>query len=390
MIALRQARLLVLALCAPVFGAPIAVLLGGPAGATTPLGDTGFGAPREQGGRLEVVIDGVPVALPALSTAMEVDIQGEIARVRVIQVFENPGQRPMNATYLFPLPEDAAVNAMTLQVGDERVRAEIKEKAEAKRVYTQAQAAGKAAALLTQHRPNMFTQEVANVMPGLPVTVTLDYVQTVRLRDGAHRLALPLVVGPRYQPAPRAEVAQHDETPQPGQGPASASWELNDMPAYPPVMGLDLPDEIASERVSISIRLSGGVPLGSIWSDSHAVEVRRDPAEDGVTHGAEIMLATGPVIDNRDFLLAYRLGGAETAVGLLAHPAETGEDGHFTLLLTPPAAPEADALVPRELVFVLDTSGSMAGMPMEASKAFMMAALDTLRPDDTFRILRFA
>ncbi|MEL7174274.1 MAG: VIT domain-containing protein, partial [Pseudomonadota bacterium] len=340
--------------------------------------------PRQEGGRLEAIIEGRPVALPALDTAIEADLQGELAHIRVIQTFENPGKVPLNATYLFPLPEDAAVNAMTMEVGDEIVRAVIREKEEAKRVFQQAQSEGKAAALLQQHRPNMFTQNVANLMPGLPVTVTLEFVQALPKIDGAYRVALPLVVGPRYQPAPDpAPIAQNDDrlTPQPPTGP-TGRWEINELPDYPEVAGIDLPKEIESERVSISLRLTAGVPLGRIWSDSHAIDVDRGE------EGAAITLAAGKVIDNRDFLLAYTLGGADTAVGMLAHGSEQG--GHFSLLITPPERPDAAEIEARELVFVLDTSGSMHGMPMDASKVFMQAALDTLRPDDTFRILRFA
>ncbi|MEM7499367.1 MAG: VIT domain-containing protein, partial [Pseudomonadota bacterium] len=334
--------------------------------------------PREEGGRLEAIIDGRPVALPALETAIEADVQGELAHIRVIQTFENPGKVPLNATYLFPLPEDAAVNAMTMEVGDEVVRAVIREKEEAKRVFQQAQSEGKAAALLQQHRPNMFTQKVANLMPGLPVTVTLEFVQALPKIDGAYRLALPLVVGPRYQPAADpAPVASTDDrlAPQPATGP-TGRWEINELPDYPPVAGIDLPKEIARERVSIAVSLTAGVPLGRIWSDSHSIDVERADGE-----GATIALAAGKAIDNRDFLLAYTLGGTETAIGMLAHGDEQG--GHFSLLITPPERPNAAEIEARELVFVLDTSGSMHGVPMDASKVFMQAALDTLRPDDT-------
>ncbi|MEM6357891.1 MAG: VWA domain-containing protein, partial [Pseudomonadota bacterium] len=228
------------------------------------------------------------------------------------------------------------------------------------------------------------TQKVANLMPGLPVTVTLEFVQALPKIDGAYRVALPLVVGPRYQPAPDpAPLASTDDriAPQPATGP-TGRWEINELPDYPEVAGIDLPKEIERERVSITLRLTAGVPLGRIWSESHAIDV--DRGEEVAT----ITLAGGKVIDNRDFLMAYTLGGAETAVGMLAHGTEQG--GHFSLLITPPERPDAAEIEQRELVFVLDTSGSMHGIPMDASKLFMQAALGTLRPDDTFRILRFA
>ncbi|MEO1459263.1 MAG: VWA domain-containing protein, partial [Pseudomonadota bacterium] len=231
------------------------------------------------------------------------------------------------------------------------------------------------------------------LMPGLPVTVTLTYVQTVPRIDGAEELVLPLVVGPRYQPEPDARLVRMDEDDgMPVPAPRPGEWEINALPDYPPVAGIDLPASIARERVSIRVRLASAVPLGAVWSDSHSVTVREQEraAEETGPRLLDIALDEGPVIDNRDFVLRYRLGGAATSAGLLAEPGEDEDAGTFSLMLAPPAAPSDDQTVARELVFVLDTSGSMLGLPVEASKTFMQAALDTLRPDDHFRILRFA
>ena len=135
-----------------------------------------------------------------LHSDFTVSIDGDLAGVTVVQTFENPTRQPLNATYLFPLNEGAAVDAMTMQVGDQTIRAQIREREQARREYEQARDSGRAAALLTQHRPNMFIQQVANLMPGAPVRVTMHYMQVFRASHGGYELVVPLVVGPRYNP----------------------------------------------------------------------------------------------------------------------------------------------------------------------------------------------
>lgn len=325
-------------------------------------------------GRILGQIDGRQVELPMLTSAYDIDIQGDLATVTLTQTFENPYPAAMSAEYLFPLNRKAAVYAMTMQVGDERVRAQIQEKKEAEQVFAAAEAEGKAAALLTQHRPNMFTQRVANLMPGLPVTVSLSYVQTVPRIDGAYELVVPLVVGPRYEGAQAPEPEPQTET--------AAGWTLSPLPDYPQVIGLDLPDHVAPERVSLDLSLNSAVPVVSLTSATHAL---------ALTAGDQALSArfeAGRVIDNRDLVLRYVLGGETLSSGILTHQDERG--GFLSLMIEPPSAPDVADATPRELVFVLDTSGSMNGLPIAASKRFMAAALEGLRPGDFFRIISFA
>ena len=131
--------------------------------------------PDDLGGRIEAKVDGKPVTFPLLKTDIDADVQGDLATVTVTQTFANPLDRAVNATYLFPLNESAAVNAMTMEVGDERVQAKIQRIEEAHATFKKAQSEGRSAALLVQHRPNMFTQDIANLMPGLPIKVCLLY-----------------------------------------------------------------------------------------------------------------------------------------------------------------------------------------------------------------------
>src|SRR5690349_2131599 len=204
----------------------------------------------ELGGHIEANIDGRVVSLPMLHSDFSVEIDGDLAGVTVVQSFENPTRQPLNATYLFPLNEGAAVDAMTMQVGGQTIRAQIREREQARREYEQARDSGRAAALLTQHRPNMFTQQVANLMPGAPVRVTIHYSQVVPRVDSFYELVVPMVVGPRYNPAPQslAQLAAARSQPRTNSG----GWTIAPPPSYPrQVFGLTLPNTIPPDRVSM-------------------------------------------------------------------------------------------------------------------------------------------
>lgn len=318
---------------------------------------------NELGGHVEAVVSGKVIAFPTLKTDIQADVKGDLVNVTLTQTFANPASIPVNARYLFPLNKNAAIHAMTMAVGDEVVRAVIQKKAEAQQTYETAKEEGKAAALLTQHRPNMFTQNIANLMPGQPVTITLEYVHHVPRVDGAYQLVIPLVVGPRYEPINM---------------PASKK-----VPDYPEVFGLTLPKNIDKDRVSIQINLDGGMPVKSVSSSTHAITVTK-PSKGK----RQIQLSKSSVIDNSDFVMHYILAGETTQAGAMVHRDERGN--FLSLLLEPPEIPAAREVTPREMVFLLDTSGSMSGEPLEGSKIFMRKALKKLKPGDYFRIIRFS
>lgn len=328
------------------------------------------------GGHMRAQVNGRELLLPLANSDFSVAIDGDLATVTLVQTFENPTDTPLNATYLFPLNENAAVHAMTMQIGDEIVEAQIRRREQARQEYEQARQEGRAAALLSQHRPNMFTQEVANLMPGASVRITLRYALAVPRVDNAYELVLPLVVGPRYNPPARAQLVADAPAAQQG------AWNIGPPPAQPGgVFGLTLPGEIAPERVSIAVDLEAGMPIGAVTSASHRVNVTGEGRE------RRVALNEGRVIDNRDFILRYTLAGGSVQAGVLTHADERG--GFFSLVVEPPAAPSESQIAPREMVFVLDTSGSMGGEPIEASKAFMQRALETMRAGDYFRIIQF-
>jgi Ca-activated chloride channel family protein len=345
-------------------------------------------------GTIEARVGDRLIQFPTLKTDIVTDIQGDLATVSVTQTFVNPGDRPLHATYLFPLNQNAAVYEMVMEIGAERIRAQIQEVKQAEQTFQKAKSQGKAAALLKEQRPNMFTQQIANLMPGLPIKVMLKYVQTVPKVDGEYELVIPLVVGPRFQApgadeSPALSIAAESPSPLVGEGggrggaePAGA-WQLQQLPHYPLVHDLDLPPAIEPGRVSLHINLNGSVPIQAAASRTHQLSFQAKSRQEW-----GIRLADGRAIDNRDFVLRYRLAGEKVQAGLLAHHDARG--GYFSLMLEPPAMPSAADILPREMVFLLDCSGSMNGLPMDASKAFMREALRRLRPTDEFRIIRFS
>ncbi|WP_298256353.1 VIT and VWA domain-containing protein [uncultured Litoreibacter sp.] len=342
-----------------------------------------WGSDKEDvAGRVVANLAGASYDLPLLDSNIDVSIEGDMATVEITQSFLNEAHLPLEAEYLFPLNQLAAVYGMEMRIGDEVIRAEIREKAQAQAEFDQAAKDGKSAALLTQHRPNMFSQRIANLMPGEPINVTLRYVQMVPKIEGQHELVIPLIVGPRYDGGGSLdhdqEVAGDDQAPVL----TTNTWAISDVPAYPKVIGLDLPDTFSSDRVSLELNMTSGVTVSDFISRTHHLKVEQ------TYEGLSAKFANGKVQDNRDLVIRYTLGGDVLEAATLSHVDDRG--GYVSLMIEPPSTPADADITPRELVFVLDTSGSMNGEPMQASKNFMDAALSELRPDDYFRIIPFA
>lgn len=358
--------------------------------------------PDDLSGSVVAKVDGMDLHLPLLKADYTVRIDGDAAHVEVTQTFVNPTARPLHATYLFPLNRKAAIHAMRMDLDGEVVIARIRKKEEARKAFDQAKAEGKAAALLTQRRPNMFTQDIAHLMPGRTVRITLEYVQHVPKIDGAHELVVPMVVGPRYEKRgvetrdQPVSFAGEDRVPQGRQEPFAddpapvkqidrvSGWHIDRLPAYPPVIGQDAPGDIDPKRVSLDLRLAAPMSVTGLWSDTHELDVG------GEGRFRTVRFAQGKAVDNRDFVLRYQLAGEREVAAGISSFLDEDRGGYLSLLIEPPQLPAGDMAGQRELVFVLDTSGSMSGAPIAASKAFMEAAIEGLRPDDYFRILRFS
>jgi Ca-activated chloride channel family protein len=300
--------------------------------------------------------------LPLEETRADVHIAGVIADIVVTQVYRNEGSRPLNARYVFPASTRAAVHGMTMQVGDQRIRAKIREKQAAKREFEAAREAGKSAALLEQQRPNVFTMNVANVMPQDEIRVELHYSELLVPTDGTYEFVYPTVVGPRYSTAP--ELATSPETPA-----DTVYLHQNEAPAY---------------KFDIETRIAAGMPIDELlcpshrtrvdWEDGDTARVGLDPAE---TDGG-----------NRDYILRYRLQGQEVQTGLLLYPGQA--ESFFLLMVQPPRRVEPRQIPPREYIFVLDVSGSMNGFPLDTAKTLMRELIGGLRPSDSFNVILFA
>ncbi len=301
--------------------------------------------------------------LPLKGTKVDARIVGPIADVRVTQRYKNEGQRTIEAKYVFPGSTQAAVHAMTVRLGDRVLNATIREKQRAKLEYEAAKKEGKTAALLDQHRPNVFQMNVANILPGDEVIVELRYTELLLPTDGRYRFVYPTVVGPRYH------VAKSEGGP--SSFPATAH----------------LPEgQTANTAFDLTVNFASPLPVSDIESTSHKLEVKGESSAQ-----AEVALANdGAPANNRDFILDYRLAGSTTAGGLTLYPGKSGEDNYFLALVEPPQAIATSMINPREYVFVVDISGSMHGFPLDTAKTLLRHLIGSLRASDSFNVLLFS
>jgi Ca-activated chloride channel family protein len=330
------------------------------------------------GSQLEIVgKDGkVTGFVPLKHTGIKTEISGFVARTEVMQEFENVLSSAVEAIYVFPLPHESAVDGMTMKVGEREIRAVIKERDEARKIYEQAHNSGHTASLLDQERPNIFTQSVANIPPGGRVEITLSVIELLKYEAGVYQFAFPLVVGPRYIPGSPTARRNRGTMPDTDQVPDASRIS-------PPVAGVHTNDAHAGHDVSLELTLDAGVPVGDLESPSHKIFADRTGAG-----SYRVKLAEGTVPPDKDFILKYKVAGVGIDDAVLSHGDQSG--GYFTLILQPPEKVREEALVPRQLIFVLDTSGSMWGFPIEMAKKTIMRALDNLRKDETFNLITFS
>ena len=335
--------------------------------------------------------NGGPVALcPLTHTDVKADVAGYVARVTVTQQFANPSKTPIEAVYTFPLPGDAAVDDMTMTIGGTRVvKGEIKRREEAREIYEAAKSQGKAAALLDQERPNIFTQAVANIMPGENVAITISYVHLLKYEEGRYEWVFPMVVGPRYVPGGGYTVpgkrGAHSPTKTIEDDPGATSVVTDADKITPPIT----PEGTrAGHDIGLTVNLDAGVALGEVASVLHKVDVRRAGRS-----RATIRLRDQATIPNKDFILRFTPArAARVESGLLTYAAKTRSGnggGYFTLILQPPAAAPRAEVTPKEMVFVIDQTGSQGGWPIAKAKETMRHCIQNLNPGDTFQLLGF-
>jgi len=298
---------------------------------------------------------------PLLNSDVQLSISGMVARVVLEQTFRNDQTDWVEARYTFPLPDQAAVNSLLIEVGGRTIVGRIEEKQQAEAQYQQAKRAGQVATLVKQHRPNLFSAKVANIAPGETISVKLQYIQTVAYDNNQYSMRIPLTLTQRYS----------NNT-----VPAAVELASPQIALPPAVRG-----ERNSHRVTITGTVFGNYDASEFESPSHRLHLTR------VDKSTQFSLAELGYLD-RDFLLEWT--PTDEVQPLVRVWRETIKDEDYILASILP--PSSDTTLPRqarELIFVIDTSGSMAGDSMPAAKAALVNALSGLRPDDKFNIIEF-
>ena len=307
-------------------------------------------------------------ALPLKGTTVDVRIAGVIADVTVTQHYRNEGTQAIEAQYVFPGSTRAAVYGMNVRLADRLITANIREKQQARIDYDAAKKEGKTAALLEQQLPNVFQMKVANILPGDDVKVELRYTELLVPQSGQYQFVFPTVVGPRYNSPQSAE--------------ATSAWV-----AQPTLAA----GQLSATSFDLKVHMATPIGIKEVRSTSHAIDV----AKNGEGR-AEVSLTRGnPPGNNRDFILDYRLAGdrIESGVMLYQGPSDSsGQPGEnfFLAMVEPPKQVAAQAISPRDYIFVVDISGSMQGFPLNTSKAVLQDLIGKLRPTDTFNVMLFS
>jgi len=346
-----------------------------------------FGGPEMYGCFLQtVIIDEEPMCgrilvhredltvtdLPLEHTSASVSVCGNLQQAVVRQVYGNPFEVPIDVTYVFPLPNDGAVDRMSVYIGDTLIEGHVYEKETASEIYSEAVEEGRTAGLLVQERPNVFTQELGNILPGDSITVEISYVAPLGMYENEFEIVFPMVVPPKYIPGNPI-----------GQGAMGWSDPTDQVPDADRINPSVYPEGMRSGYdVDLSVIINAGIPVHDINSVNHEILIGED--DDVVS----ITLAGKDVIPNRDFVLRYNVDTSDRESGILATHGDNG--GHFMLVLKPEADLSVENSSPREYVFVVDCSGSMGGQPIAVAKETMRNFLRNMSTEDTFQIVKFS
>jgi Ca-activated chloride channel family protein len=322
-------------------------------------------------GELRAEIGDKQIEMPLKHTDVKASIHGYIGSVQVRQQFQNPYASKIEAEYVFPLPHNAAVNEFIMTIGERRIRGIIRERQEAEAIYQEAKRQGYVASLLTEERPNVFKQSVANIEPGKEIDVDIKYFETLTYADGWYEFVFPMVVGPRFNPPGMTNGVGAVARGQRGLSGQTTEVEYLQ------------PGERSTHDISLGVEVDAGVAIEEFECKTHQVTTASASPEK-----LNVSLSPSDSLPNRDFVLRCRVAGEQTKSSLL-----TGHDhrgGYFTLMLYPPEATGDLERQPLELVFVLDCSGSMAGRPIREAKAAVERGLRLLQPGDSFQLINFS
>ncbi|MEQ8996888.1 MAG: VIT domain-containing protein [Coleofasciculus sp. B1-GNL1-01] len=340
---------------------------------TNPIQEKSPTSSSSQTGGLFATVNGQQQVFPLEHTQVATKITGNVSRVEVTQTFTNPFDHPLEAVYKFPLPDEAAVDDMEIQLDDRIIRGVIKKRQEAKQIYEKAKKAGKTAGLLEQERANVFTQSLANIKPGESIEVTIRYTDSLKFEGGDYEFAFPMVVAPRYTAGNSVGSAKAPTTNQALTTNVAYAAQVN-----PPIA----PPGRSGHDIDVTVEIDAGVPISNVRSPSHPVTTQQTSST------VRVELADQETIPNKDLILRYQVAGADTQATVLTQADERG--GHFATYLIPAIEYQQNEIVPKDVVFLVDTSGSQSGSPIVQSKELMRQFIQGLNPQDTFTIIDFA
>jgi len=343
-----------------------------------------FSAPSSEKNQYPTLRKTLPVDIEA-----NININGLVAYAEIKQTFINPYAITLEGKYQFPLPENSAVKQLVIKVGDKEIVGEIMEKKLAKSRYLKAQKQGKKASLVAQHRPNLFTNTIANIPAQSTVIVTLKFIMPISFSNGHFNFRLPLALTDRYQSTSTSSIAEHlynqshehllnhessqktNRTPQPFNQTSTRSFTSN------------LPS-VARSQSSININLNSGIPITNIFSNSHKIRSRPLNSQQSAYF---ITLNKAQMVSNKNFDLNWQLI-ANNQPQMSSFTQEVSGE-HYTLITLFPPKIEAAKVIARDIIFIIDTSGSMQGDSMEQAKASLQLALLQLNDKDSFNIIAF-
>jgi Ca-activated chloride channel family protein len=325
-----------------------------------------------QTGSLLIRMQSGYVVATRVNTSIDAKISGIVARVSVRQEFRNDGSDWVEGIYVFPLPDEAAVDHLRMHIGERFIEGEIREKAQAKKAYEAAKAEGRKASLVEQERANLFTTSIANIAPGETIVIEIEYQETLRYDEGAFSVRFPLSITPRYIPGTPLPDRQ-------GSGWSPDTVQVPDASLItPPVVTTS-----SDHKVTFSAELDAGVPLEFVASRYHVVDISSRE------NHYRISLADGDAPMDHDIELTWK-PVPDRGPRVLMFTEALDSDIHALLMMLPPDDFTAPVQVmPRELIFVIDTSGSMHGTSIEQAKQAMALALSGLRPADRFNVIQF-
>jgi Ca-activated chloride channel family protein len=300
---------------------------------------------------------------PLKKTRVKATITGVIAHVVITQKYMNLGTRPITARYIFPASTRAAVHGMKMKIGEQIIRARVKERNIAQKEFNTAKKQGKSASLLKQQRPNVFSMNVANIMPKDIIEIELLYTELLVPTDGTYEFIYPTVVGPRYSNQSEADSPETDQ------------WVKN------PYLKQGSEDR---REFDMDLSISTGIALQALVCSSHETEILWESQS-----VARILMAKSEKSGgNRDFIVNYRLAGKTIESGLMLY---SGKDENFFLLMVqPPKRVKPADIPPREYIFVVDISGSMHGFPLNTAKKLLKNLIENLKESDKFNVVLFA